>query len=165
MNKCRKKEFVFVSGELADVEFYRRMCCPRLPLPLNLRRRNRKVESIWCVRYPIEEPWDGVIHTALLKAKDEAGLNTPIPKISVTQVIWNACCAKYASSRNRISSSVMHLATKKLCAVWLRIILKLPLSLALVLARRIRISQCLITGSTNRLTWLVCWLVDDRQPM
>jgi basic membrane protein A and related proteins len=106
---------------------------------------------------PIEEPWDGVIHTALLKAKDEGKI-----EYTYTEDIG------YSGDMERVLREVCEQqkpdiifgdafgneeAVRRVAADYPEI----ALCLALVLDRRIPISQFSITGSTNRLTWQVCW--------
>ena len=60
-----------------------------------------KVKVFGAFATPIEEPWDGVIHDALLKAKEDGLIEyTYTEDISATQATWNACCAKLRNSKN-----------------------------------------------------------------
>ncbi len=42
----------------------------------------------------IEEPWDGVIHSALEAEATPGGSTTPSPMTSATPATWSACCAR-----------------------------------------------------------------------
>ena len=78
----------------------------------------------------IEEPWDGVIHAALNKAKDGAKSTTPTPMTLAMPVTWNGFCRKWPKKTSPTSSSATPLAMKKPCAAWPPSIRKSPSSLA-----------------------------------
>ena len=58
-----------------------------------------KVKVFGAFATPIEEPWDGVIHAALLKPRKMARSIIPIRIISVTQAIWNASSPRSPPSK------------------------------------------------------------------
>ena len=50
---------------------------------------------------PIEEPWDGVIHAALKKAKEAGTIEYTYQEALVILVIWNVSCVKLRTTETR----------------------------------------------------------------
>jgi hypothetical protein len=96
----------------------------------------------------IEEPWDGVIHSALNKAQDEGKIN-----YSYTDDIG------YAGDMERILREVAENDRPDVIFGDAFGNEKLPLSLVRVVARPSQTFRCLTTGFTNRPTSVGCWPV------
>ncbi len=116
----------------------------------------RKLKVFGAYATAVEEPWVGVIHSALLKAKDAGEIEyTYTDEIGYTSDMERVL-REVAEKTSQTSSLVMPSVTKRQHAESPRTTLRSLLSLVLGAGQRSRTSLSSTTGFTSRHTLAAC---------